>query len=101
MADVQNDRRHGAPMVSIIVPCYNEAAGIAQTVSALDEAFRDSESWKYEFLFVDDHSSDETPRELLRHADVNPRVKVVRLATNSGSHVGLVPGGVAAARQSS
>lgn len=78
-------------MISIITPAFNEAqslsalyARIVQTMQALGV--------EWEWVVVDDHSRDDTFAVLRRLAAGDPRVRGVRFARNSGSHVAIACG---------
>jgi dolichol-phosphate mannosyltransferase len=78
-------------MLSILTPAFNEAtnlealyARVAATASQLGVA--------WEWLIVDDHSRDDTFAVIERLARADPRVRGVRLARNSGSHVAITCG---------
>ena len=78
-------------MISIITPAFNEAlnlealhARIVQTMTSLGT--------EWEWIVVDDHSRDETFAVVQRLAAADPRVRGVRLARNSGSHVAIACG---------
>jgi glycosyltransferase involved in cell wall biosynthesis len=59
-----------APVVSIIMPCYNAAAHLPASIgSVLAQTFAD-----WELIAVDDGSSDTTPEWL--HAQSDPRIRV-------------------------
>jgi dolichol-phosphate mannosyltransferase len=45
-----------------------------------------------EFIFIDDHSTDETPKLLKQIATEHSFVKFIRLSRNSGSHVAIIAG---------
>ena len=78
--------------LSIVVAAYNEESNLPllyQRVTALDWAALGLE---VEFLFVDDHSSDGTPRLLRELASQDPRVKVLRFSKNFGSHKAFTAG---------
>lgn len=65
-----------APLVSVIVPAYNGAQFIAQTLrSALAQTHRN-----IEVIVVDDGSTDETPAIVEAFAARDPRVRLVRQA---------------------
>src|SRR5262245_34745103 len=82
------DRSRGKKsLVSIVIPCYNEAAGIRPTVERLLNEVREDDFYSYEFVFVDDHSADSTADTLLEISESAKNVKVIRLGSNSGSHV--------------
>ena len=58
----------------------------------LDRMAADLKDVRFEFLLVDDHSSDRTPEILRSLAEKDPRVKWLRLSRNSGSHVACAAG---------
>jgi GT2 family glycosyltransferase len=64
----------GAPLVSVIVPAFNAAATIEETLfSALGQSLRD-----IEVIVVDDGSTDATPQIAARLAAADPRLRLVR-----------------------
>jgi glycosyltransferase involved in cell wall biosynthesis len=66
--------------VTIITPCYNSAPFINETVqSVLDQ---DSSDWEY--IFVDDGSTDKTPKILKTLTEIDNRIRVVA-QTNGGT----------------
>ena len=61
-----------APLVSVIIPAYNQALYVSQTIqSVLEQTCAD-----YELIVVDDGSTDETPRILAGVQDT--RIRVIR-----------------------
>lgn len=61
-----------APLVSILTPCHNTARFLRQTVdSVLRQTFT-----RFEFLLLDDGSSDATPELLRQFAAEDPRIRV-------------------------
>jgi dolichol-phosphate mannosyltransferase len=80
------------PKLSVVVAAYNEEGNLPllyQRVGALDWTALGLE---IEFVFVDDHSRDGTPRLLRELAAKDPRVKVLRFAKNFGSHKAFTAG---------
>jgi dolichol-phosphate mannosyltransferase len=80
------------PKLSIVVAAYNEEGNLPllyQRVCALDWA---GLGLDVEFVFVDDHSRDQTPAVLRGLAAKDPRVKVLRFAKNFGSHKAFTAG---------
>lgn len=68
------------PGVTVILPMYNAQRYIQSCVrSVLNQTFRD-----FELICVDDCSTDETLRLVVELAQKDSRIKVVRLAKNSG-----------------
>ena len=66
-------------LLSIIMPCYNEAA----TLSTILSKVRAVELNK-QIICVDDHSSDNTYEILCQEAAIDPSIVVVRHPTNRG-----------------
>jgi undecaprenyl-phosphate 4-deoxy-4-formamido-L-arabinose transferase len=80
-----------APIVSVVVPLYNEAGSVAEVyrraVSALDAFER-----PYELIFIDDGSTDATFAELTRLHAADGRVRAVRFKRNFGQHSAMHAG---------
>ena len=82
----------GLPLVSIIVPCFNEARnGEATILAALGQHYAN-----IEVIAVNDGSSDTTGALLERLAAQHPRLRVLHLAQNQGKAMALRMGALAA-----
>src|SRR5438093_10415182 len=81
----------GAPAVSVVIPVFNEAAGLhalhARLAAVLDALDRSSE-----VIFVDDGSVDGSLDVLRAIQRRDPRVTVVALARNAGQHAAVLAG---------
>ena len=78
-------------MLSIVTPAFNEAS----ILDALHERlvrFFERAGGDWEWVIVDDHSRDETFGAIERLSLVDSRVRGLRLARNSGSHVAITCG---------
>jgi glycosyltransferase involved in cell wall biosynthesis len=64
------------PSISVLLPVYNAAA----TLDACLESIRAQTLGDFEVVLVDDGSTDETPCIAARHAAVDPRIRVERMA---------------------
>ena len=73
----------GTPVLSVVVPCYNEEEVIAITHTTLSETLRTLVS-DYEIIYVDDGSRDRTLGILREIARGDPRTKVLSFARNFG-----------------
>src|SRR5689334_6991282 len=84
-------QREDRPEVSIVVPVYDEEAGLAAFWARLAPALA-SLDCSAEVVFVDDGSSDGTLAQLvsLRHRD--SRVRIVSLSRNFGKEIALTAG---------
>jgi dolichol-phosphate mannosyltransferase len=80
------------PILSVVVPVYNESANIGPMHDALREAAQGAAWLDWEFVFIDDGSTDDTFALLRRANASDPRVKVIRLSRNYGSHTGAAAG---------
>ena len=80
-------------LVSVIIPCYNEAAVLPETRRRLAEvADRLASEGAFEFIFVDDGSRDETARVLHELAGADARVRGLRLSRNFGQQIATTAG---------
>jgi dolichol-phosphate mannosyltransferase len=78
-------------VISIITPAFNEAANLKNLHTRIVETMTKlGVTW--EWIVVDDHSRDETFAALQRLSASDSRVRGVRLARNSGSHVAIACG---------
>jgi glycosyltransferase involved in cell wall biosynthesis len=80
-------------LISVIIPCYNEAAVLPETHRRLTEvAERCQRAGTFEFIFVDDGSRDETSRVLYELVRTDPRVRGLRLSRNFGQQIATTAG---------
>jgi glycosyltransferase involved in cell wall biosynthesis len=79
-------------MCSVIIPVYNESDNVHAMHDALSSMAATEPSLDWEFLFVEDGSTDDTFAILAAINRTDPRVKVVRLSRNFGSHTGAAAG---------
>ena len=77
--------------LSLVLPMYNEAAGLETLFQRLDEALSNL-ALTLEFVCVDDGSRDETYARLLARAATDPRVKLIALSRNFGKEAALTAG---------
>lgn len=79
------------PNISVIVPCFNEAAVIEVTHGRLSSALR-AISPSYEIIYVDDGSRDATAELLsgIQRSDRN--VRFIRLSRNFGHQIAVTAG---------
>lgn len=83
-------------LLSIVLPVYNEQLVLAGLLDSLIEAAGET-GLAYEIIFVNDGSTDDSPRILDRLAAENRQVRVVHLSRNFG-HQAAVQAGLANAR---
>jgi biofilm PGA synthesis N-glycosyltransferase PgaC len=78
-------RLAGRPLVSIIVPCFNEEENVQEVVHALSHLNYPN----YEIICVNDGSRDRTGAILDELVESYPKLRVVHQAKNQGKAVGL------------
>ena len=79
-------------LISLIVPFFNEAAGIATFHAALLPCLDAIEGYRWEILCIDDGSTDATLPALVAIAAADPRFKVLELSRNFGKEAALTAG---------
>lgn len=80
------------PPVSVLIPCFNEGANLADTLHhALAINWPD-----WEVIAINDGSGDDTGRQLEVWAAADPRLRVVHLAENQGKAMALRTGALLA-----
>ncbi len=78
-----------SPELSIVIPIYNEAGTIESLANELNTALADL---RFELIFVDDGSKDESSNLLKQLADKSQHVTVIQLANNFGQSTALAAG---------
>jgi len=77
------------PILTVVIPCYNEAENVAPMVARLDAALRGVE---WEAVFVDDDSPDGTTRIAREIAARDPRIRCIRRVGRRGLSSACVEG---------
>lgn len=78
--------------ISLVVPCFNEGAGVVAFHAAVSEVACLMQTLEFEFLFVDDGSRDDTLAHLVQLAAADRRVRIVELSRNFGKEAALSAG---------
>lgn len=78
-------------MISIIVPIYNESPNIIRLHRAIASAVQ-TVPHTFEFLFVDDGSSDDSLKRLRQIVKKDKRARVIELARNFGKEIAVTAG---------
>jgi dolichol-phosphate mannosyltransferase len=70
--------------ISICIPCYNEEKNIDITYKKITDVLKKISKYKFEFIFVDNGSSDKTKDKIIKIARKNKLVKGIFLSKNFG-----------------
>lgn len=81
----------GREKLSVVMPAFNEEAGIARSVSRVKDVLTDI-NLQWEIIVVDDGSSDTTFDKICELAKLDSRVVGVRLTRNFGKEAALLAG---------
>ncbi len=79
-------------LISIVIPCYNEAWNVSDCFDELSKIASKDKHHHYEFIFVDDGSSDATPTRLQELATTDARVRIVSFTRNFGKEMATTAG---------
>ena len=77
--------------LSLVVPLFNEVENVEPLYRAICDALEAADQ-QFEVVFVDDGSDDDTLHVLESLLERDPRVRVIRLAVNSGQTVAMQVG---------
>ena len=83
------DQTSAAPLLSVVVPCFNERPNVAPMIARLDAALRGID---WEVIYVDDNSPDGTAAEVRRIAQLDPRVRCIRRVGRRGLSSAVIEG---------
>jgi polyisoprenyl-phosphate glycosyltransferase len=87
----QRASRPADPLLSLIVPVFNEEESIDIFLTAV-EPFLDKAGLRFEIVFVNDGSRDETLGHLLDCCGRDKRIRIVNLSRNFGKEAALTAG---------
>ncbi|MBD0426241.1 glycosyltransferase family 2 protein [Aquisalinus flavus] len=92
--DVRHDagRSHPVPLVSIIVPCHNEADVLSETYRRITAAADAEVGARYELIFIDDGSSDDSWAMIEALQQEDGRVVGIKLSRNHGQQLANTAG---------
>jgi len=89
--DPESAQRTADPLVSIVIPAFNEELTIATTFNRLNRVLLELQI-DFELIFVNDGSRDQTLPLLLRLAHDHPEVRVIDFSRNFGHQIAVTAG---------
>ena len=87
----QRSRRPADPLLSVVVPVFNEEESIDLFVDTV-VPLMERDGFRFEIVFVNDGSRDDTLAHLLDRGALDRRLRVVNLSRNFGKEAALTAG---------
>jgi glycosyltransferase involved in cell wall biosynthesis len=84
--------RNNNPLISVIIPIFNEYEGIPFLVDSLNEFFAKNNDLNAEVIFVNDGSKDNSAERLSSMTHKSYKAKLISFSRNFGSHAALRAG---------
>lgn len=78
--------------ITILIPAYNEEAVLPKLFDRLNLLALDQNKYRFEFLFVNDGSRDNTLEIIKNEAEKNSRVSYLNLSRNFGKEIAMIAG---------
>jgi len=78
--------------ITILIPTYNEEEVLPTLMKALEQVTKSLHQYHFEFLFVDDGSSDDTTKLLQQFHIKNSHVEYIELSRNFGKEIAMLAG---------
>ncbi len=80
------------PFVSVVLPSYNEAKNVVPVYQSLVKVLENEAQLRFEIIYVDDGSADNTAETVEALSQKDPRVKLIQLFRNFGHQNALTAG---------
>ncbi len=91
-ADANSIRDNLRHLISIVIPTFNEGENVERVYVELKRVAANLHNYDFEFLFTDNHSTDDTFEKLLKIAETDQAVRVVRFSRNFGFQRSVLAG---------
>lgn len=78
--------------VTILLPAYNEEASFPLIRECMKQVADENPAYEWEFLFVNDGSTDNTLQQMIRLHDADARYNYVDLSRNYGKEIAMMAG---------
>jgi len=79
-------------LISIVVPVFNESEVIDVFYQRCKSVFNSLESYNYEIIFIDDGSKDDSYTKMIRLANFDQNVKIIKFSRNFGHQIAITAG---------
>lgn len=79
-------------LISIVSPAYNESQNISKIAEEVNIVMSNLKKYDYEYIFVDDGSTDDTWEEIAKASTKNKKIKGIRFSRNFGQQIAISAG---------
>ncbi|HWW05536.1 glycosyltransferase family 2 protein [Collimonas sp.] len=86
------DQASDQPLLSLVVPFYNESSAVAHFFQRITPVLAALDTLSYEIVCINDGSADDTLAQLIAIAERDNRVRVIDLSRNFGKEAALTAG---------
>jgi dolichol-phosphate mannosyltransferase len=76
----------------VVVPCYNEQEVLSFTIDRLTALAAQNTNYRFELIFVDDGSADDTLKLLREAAQVHDSIRIITFSRNFGHQIAVTAG---------
>ena len=84
-------KRKDNPQITLLVPVFDEEKAIDLFIETVEEKLG-GQDFNFDYLFIDDGSSDGTLEKLTELSNKNPKIKVIVLSRNFGKEAAMTAG---------
>ena len=78
--------------ITLLIPVYNEESVLPQLFKRLDEFTKNTPNYKFEFLFINDGSTDKSFSIIAEQSKKDSRISYINLSRNFGKEIAMIAG---------
>ena len=78
--------------ITLLVPVYNEESVLPQLFKRLDEFTKNTPNYQFEFLFINDGSTDKSFSIITEQSKKDSRISYINLSRNFGKEIAMIAG---------
>ena len=79
-------------LITLLIPAYNEQEVLESLFERLETLAKNTRNYRFEFLFVNDGSRDDTLEIIKLHAEKNSCISYINLSRNFGKEIAMIAG---------
>ena len=78
--------------ITLLIPVYNEESVLPQLFKRLDEFTKNTPNYQFEFLFINDGSTDKSFSIIAKQSKKDSRISYINLSRNFGKEIAMIAG---------